>query len=166
MHQAQVVKTSAADSASRVTDGVVNLKSAATLGTPRARASSAPVPSTIQRKAVFTVLGPLANIVHDRLARISPRLPNTKTPKANVHPASAPLRQLDQTQEERKQVPDGPSSTTDPDVHSMNSQAKGTGLVGYNGQAAIDAKHCLIVAHWVNNIGNDWAQLTETTLAA
>jgi hypothetical protein len=48
----------------------------------------------------------------------------------------------------------------------MISQAKGTGLVGYNVQVAVDAKHHLIVTHEVTNIGTDHAQLTKVALAA
>ena len=48
----------------------------------------------------------------------------------------------------------------------MVSQAKGTGFVGYNVQAVVDARHHLIVAHDVNNVGSDRAQLTKMGMAA
>jgi len=78
----------------------------------------------------------------------------------------AQMRQLDKTREELQHEPDGQRSTTDPDARSMNSQAKGSGLVGYNVQAAVEGKHHLIVAHEVTNVGNDRSQLSAMAEAA
>jgi Transposase DDE domain len=48
----------------------------------------------------------------------------------------------------------------------MISQAKGTGVVGYNVQVAVDARHHLIVTHEVTNVGNDRTQLSPMAKAA
>jgi hypothetical protein len=55
---------------------------------------------------------------------------------------------------------------TDPDSRSMMSQAKGTGIVGYNVQVAVDTKHHLIVAHEGTNVGSDRQQLSKMAQAA
>ena len=57
------------------------------------------------------------------------------------------------------ETPDKQISLTDPDARSMKT--RGTGIVGYNVQTAVDAKHHLIVAHEVTNIGIDRDQLTS-----
>ena len=50
-------------------------------------------------------------------------------------------------------------SLTDSDARSMATSGRGTGIVGYNVQTAVDAKNHLIVAHEVTNVGNDRGQL-------
>jgi transposase len=76
------------------------------------------------------------------------------------------MRQLDQIKEQLETQPDGQLSLTDPDARSMTSHGKGTGIVGYNVQAAVDAKHHLIVTHEVTNVGSDRAQLSPMARAA
>jgi hypothetical protein len=48
----------------------------------------------------------------------------------------------------------------------MVTSGKGTGMVGDNLQAAVDAEHHLIVAHAVTNVGSDRAQLAPMGLLA
>lgn len=55
--------------------------------------------------------------------------------------------------------PDQQLSLTDPDARSMATSGRGTGMVGYNVQTAVDTKHHLIVAHEVTNQGHDRYQL-------
>jgi len=61
-------------------------------------------------------------------------------------------------------APDKQLSLTDPDARSMKT--RGTGVVGYNVQTAVDAKHHLIVAHEVTNAGSDRDKLTSMSLLA
>ena len=52
-------------------------------------------------------------------------------------------------------------SFTDPDSRSMATSGRGSGMVGYNVQAAVDTANHLIVAHEVSNVGTDKSQLAN-----
>ena len=50
-------------------------------------------------------------------------------------------------------------SLTDPDARSMATSGRGSGVVGYNVQAAVETEHHLIIAHDVIQSGSDRASL-------
>jgi len=62
------------------------------------------------------------------------------------------------------EAPDKQLSLTDPDARSMSS--RGTGMVGYNVQSAVDSEHHLIIAHEVSNVGSDRSQLANVARQA
>ena len=57
--------------------------------------------------------------------------------------------------------PDQQISLTDPDSRSMATSGRGSGVVGYNVQVAVETEHHLIVTHEVTNSGSDRAQLAN-----
>jgi transposase len=71
---------------------------------------------------------------------------------ATLHAYMAELKVID---EQLRVSPDGQVSLTDPDARSMNT--RGSGIVGYNVQAAVEARHHLVVAHDVVMTGGDRA---------
>src|ERR1700732_3250229 len=62
--------------------------------------------------------------------------------------------------------PDQQISLTDPDSRSMATSGRGSGVVGYNVQVAVDTEHHLIVTHEVTNSGSDRAQLANVAKQA
>ena len=73
----------------------------------------------------------------------------------------AQMRRLKRIGQQMAKAPDGQISLTDPDARSMATSGRGTGIVGYNVQTAVDDKHHLIVAHEVTNVGHDRGQLSS-----
>lgn len=73
---------------------------------------------------------------------------------------------LDEVKEKLKDHPDGQLSMTNPDARSMATSGRGSGMVGYNVQMAVEAKHHLIVAHEVTNRGHDRDSLAPMAQAA
>ncbi|WP_211462425.1 IS1182 family transposase [Collimonas silvisoli] len=69
------------------------------------------------------------------------------------------MQALKEIEVQLKDAPDGQISLTDPDSRSMKT--RGTGMVGYNVQTAVDAKHHIIVEHEVTNVGSDRDQLSS-----
>lgn len=74
------------------------------------------------------------------------------------------MKRLDGLEEQMLATSDQQISLTDPDARSMATSGRGTGMVGYNVQIAVDTEHHIIVTHDVTNIGNDRAQLTRMSM--
>jgi transposase len=70
------------------------------------------------------------------------------------------MQRLQELEARMLATPEKQISLTDPDARSMATSGRGSGMVGYNVQAAVDTKHHLIVAHEVTNVGTDHSQLS------
>lgn len=76
------------------------------------------------------------------------------------------LNRLHHLQADVLAAPDQPISLTAPDVRAMAASMRGSGVVGYNVQAAVDSEHHLIVTHEVTNVVLDRAMLSKMALMA
>jgi transposase len=63
-------------------------------------------------------------------------------------------------------TPDQQISLTDPDARSMATSGRGSGVVGYNVQVAVETEHHLIITHEVTNDGSDRSQLSSVAKEA
>jgi len=71
------------------------------------------------------------------------------------------MRRLEGLEARMLAAPDQQISLTDPDSRSMATSGRGSGVVGYNVQVAVDTEHHLIVTHEVTNVGSDRSQLAR-----
>ena len=76
------------------------------------------------------------------------------------------IKKLKQFEAQMLEAEDKQLSLTDPDARSMMTSGRGTGMVSYNVQATVDAKHHLIIDHEVTQTGLDNGQLSEMATRA
>ena len=86
--------------------------------------------------------------------------------KEKLEKLKSEMQKLEAIEQQVLASPDKQISLTDPDSRSMATSGRGSGVVGYNVQIAVDTEHHLIVAHEVTNVGNDTAHLANTAQAA
>ena len=84
--------------------------------------------------------------------------------KEKLAKLASELERLKAIEKEMLASPDQQISLTDPDARSMATSGRGSGVVGYNVQVAVDTKHHLIVTHEVTNTGTDRSQLAKAAL--
>jgi len=81
--------------------------------------------------------------------------------KEKIETLKQQMRRLEGLKAEMLAAPDQQISLTDPDSRSMATSGRGSGVVGYNVQVAVDTEHHLIVTHEVTNDGTDRSQLSH-----
>src|SRR5436853_6937520 len=81
--------------------------------------------------------------------------------KEKIETLKEQMRRLELLKVEMLATPDQQISLTDPDARSMATSGRGSGVVGYNVQIAVEANHHLIVMHEVTNDGTDRSQLSH-----
>jgi len=97
----------------------------------------------------------------DTADRQEPPVAQAKTERLQdkVAALKARMQELKAVEVRLNATPEKQISLTDPDARSMKT--RGTGIVGYNAQIAVEAKHHLIVANEVTNDGVDRSQLSS-----
>jgi len=86
--------------------------------------------------------------------------------KEKLEKLASELQRLKAIEKAMLATPDQQISLTDPDSRSMATSGRGSGVVGYNVQVAVDTEHHLIVTHEMTNTGSDRSQLANMALQA
>jgi len=84
---------------------------------------------------------------------------DTRSLKDKIAALTEEMNRLKKFEVRMLEAPDQQLSLTDPDARSMRH--RGSGMVGYNVQTAVDVDRHLIVTHEVTNAGSDRRQLTR-----
>jgi hypothetical protein len=103
-------------------------------------------------------LAQLLGFVGHELAKVGGEaVPEAKITRLNEKIATLrqEIQRLNALNSEMMQTENRQISLTDPDARSMATSGRGSGIVGYNVQSAVDTKHHLIVTHEVTNVGSD-----------
>ena len=85
--------------------------------------------------------------------------------KEKLEKLKSEMQKLEAIEKQVLASPDKQISLTDPDSRSMATSGRGSGVVGYNVQIAVETEHHLIVHHDVTNVGSDRSQLANTAKA-
>jgi transposase len=86
--------------------------------------------------------------------------------KEKIEKLREQMRRLESLKVQMLATADQQISLTDPDARSMATSGRGSGVVGYNVQVAVETGHHLIVTHEVTNEGSDRSQLSPVAKEA
>ena len=90
----------------------------------------------------------------------------TKHLKEKLAKLDGEMKRLAAYEKQMLASPDQQISLTDPDSRSMATRGRGSGVVGYNVQVAVETENHLIVTHEVTTSGSDRSQLARVGKAA
>mgnify|MGYP001811646659 FL=1 len=122
------------------------------------------------KRRMMQIVDSVARYIHqlesaDRQEKTQAIAMRTKRLKEKIAKLKDEMDRLEGVNERRQTEPDKQISLTDPDARSMATSGRGSGVVGYNVQAAVETKHHLIIAHDVVQTGNDTGQLAVMSKA-
>src|SRR5262249_1049037 len=81
--------------------------------------------------------------------------------KEKITKLKGEMRRLQALAKRMLAAPDQQISLSDPDARSMATSGRGSGMVGYNVQVAVDTEHHLIITHEVTNVCTDRSHLAH-----
>ncbi len=123
------------------------------------------------KRRMTQIVDSVARYIHqlesaDRQEQTKAIVMRTKRLKEKIAKLKDEMDRLEGVNERRDAEPDKQISMTDLDARSMATSGRGSGVVGYNVQAAVDTEHHLIIAHDVVQTGNDRDQLARMSKLA